>query len=213
MKTVYIAGPMRGYPAYNFPAFDVAAERFRTAGWNVLSPAEMDRAIGFDEHRDGLESFDLHGAIRRDLDAILSLTPPDDAIAMLPGWEKSTGATTERAVAMWCGLTVLDATTFEVFSPVRNTKETILEEAQRLVYGPRQASYGHPFDDFSRTGRLWGAILGIEDISPEKVALCMAALKASRLVESPSHHDSQVDLAGYAGTYALVRERREEKKA
>jgi uncharacterized protein DUF6378/uncharacterized protein DUF4406 len=203
MRTVYIAGPMRGIPLFNFPAFDEAASRLRSAGWNVLSPAEMDRGIGFDENRDGLEAFDLHAAIERDLGAILSLAAPDDAVAMLPGWEKSTGASVERALALWCGLTILDARTLAPFP-----NETILEEAQRLVYGPRQASYGHPFDDFSRTGRIWGAILGIPDVSPEKVALCMAGLKVSRLVETPAHHDSNVDLAGYAGTYALVRERR-----
>lgn len=37
--------------------------------------------------------------------------------------------------------------------------ETILEEAQRLVYGDRQASYGHPADDYECTGRLFHALL------------------------------------------------------
>lgn len=37
--------------------------------------------------------------------------------------------------------------------------ETILQEAQRLVHGDRQGSYGHPLDDYTRTGTMWGAIL------------------------------------------------------
>ncbi len=86
--------------------------------------------------------------------------------------------------------------------------ESILQEAQRLVYGPRQATYGHPFDDFSRIGRVWAAVLGLPEVTPEQVALCMAGLKLCRLVGEPGHHDSIVDIAGYAGTYELVRSRR-----
>lgn len=84
--------------------------------------------------------------------------------------------------------------------------ETILEEAQRLVHGPRQQSYGHPFDDFSRTGRLWGAILGCDPIPPDLVALCLVAVKISREVNAPKR-DNRVDMAGYAETLDLVRQR------
>ena len=58
-------------------------------------------------------------------------------------------------------------------------KETILEEAQRIVYGDRGENYGHPFEDFSRTAKIWSAILEIE-ITPEQVALCMVGLKIGR---------------------------------
>lgn len=83
---------------------------------------------------------------------------------------------------------------------------SVIEEAAGLVHGARQDSYGHPFDDFSRTGRLWGAILGIPDVPPHLVALCMAAVKISREVNAPKR-DNLVDLAGYAEALALVRER------
>jgi hypothetical protein len=43
---VYIAGPMRGIPEFNFPAFDAAA-RGRAMGLEIISPAELDRAHGF----------------------------------------------------------------------------------------------------------------------------------------------------------------------
>ena len=86
-------------------------------------------------------------------------------------------------------------------------KENILDEAKRLVCGDRQASYGHPWFDFSRTGKMWAAILGIPFISPEQVALCMMAVKISRLCNSMKR-DSMVDIAGYAATLQMVAERR-----
>ena len=38
---VYLAGPMTGYPDYNYPAFHCAAEQYRAAGFDVVSPAEL----------------------------------------------------------------------------------------------------------------------------------------------------------------------------
>lgn len=84
--------------------------------------------------------------------------------------------------------------------------ESILQEAQRLVHGPRQSAYGHPLDDFSRTGRIWGAVLGTEDIPPHLVALCLIGVKISREVNSPKR-DNRVDMAGYAEALDLVRQR------
>lgn len=77
--------------------------------------------------------------------------------------------------------------------------ESTLEEAQRLVHGPRQADYGHPFDDYTRTGRIWEAILGLEPgrIPPHIACLMMAAVKMSRQVNVPKR-DNMVDMAGYA---------------
>lgn len=79
---------------------------------------------------------------------------------------------------------------------------TILEEAQSLVYGDRQAAYGHPLDDFSRTAKMWAAILGCE-VTPEQVGLCMCVVKISRQLNRPKR-DNLVDLAGYAATVELV---------
>ena len=40
---IYLAGPMRGYANFNFPAFDYAAAKLRNKGFEVFSPAERDR--------------------------------------------------------------------------------------------------------------------------------------------------------------------------
>ncbi len=100
MKTIYIAGPMRGYPEYNFPAFDVAAKRLRKEGWNVISPAELDRVEGIHEYTAVLPDNFPRQAMTRDTAAICKA----DAIALLPGWERSAGVKVELTLARFLGL-------------------------------------------------------------------------------------------------------------
>lgn len=87
----------------------------------------------------------------------------------------------------------------------------ILEEANSLVYGDRQASYGHPLDDFERTAKIWSAILGHE-VTAEQVGLCMCAVKISRQCNKPKR-DNLVDLAGYAATVEMVISEKERRGA
>ena len=94
--------------------------------------------------------------------------------------------------------------------PPFKSNETILQEAQRLVHGDRGDSYGHPIDDFTRTGRLWAAILGVPEVTPVQVGLCMAAMRISRQCNK-AKRDNMTDLAGYAETVQMVVERQEEK--
>lgn len=107
-RCVYIAGPMRGLPRYNFPSFDAAATRFRDAGWDVINPADLDRAEGFEESQDLPDDF-LRDAMQRDLYAICHC----QAIALLPGWEKSQGVAVELSLARLLGLEILDAGSME----------------------------------------------------------------------------------------------------
>lgn len=78
----------------------------------------------------------------------------------------------------------------------------ILQEADKLVNGDRREAYGSPLDDFSRTAKMWSAILGHE-VTAEQVGLCMCAVKISRQVNAPKL-DNMVDLAGYAATVQMV---------
>lgn len=125
---LYIAGPMRGYLNYNFPAFLAADRRARERGWNTLNPAVLDQENGFDpiadyeaceERARNFTPDDWQKIIVRDLGCILALDPSRDGVAMLPGWEGSAGATAEFMLARWRGLRILDARTFE---PLRDYK-------------------------------------------------------------------------------------------
>lgn len=200
-RRLYVGGPMKGIQDFNFPAFFEAEERFAQAGWLVTNPARMDRELdGFDETTQHAQTHEHY--MRRDLPAVAAC----DAIALLPGWRNSRGANDELYVARACGLEVLDAVTM---APIR--EESVLEEAQRLVHGDRGAAYGHPLDDFGRTGRMWGAILGIPDVPPEAVALCMVAVKLSREVNHPKR-DNRVDGPGYWETADMIHAERERRR-
>ena len=72
----------------------------------------------------------------------------------------------------------------------------ILEEAHRLTHGERDKNYGTPFENHLRIAKMWSVILE-KEITPSQVALCMAAVKIARLIESPDHLDSFVDGCAY----------------
>ena len=105
----YIAGPMRGYNKFNFPAFHEAEALARSLGLEVLNPARMDEELGFDPEKslDEQPTFTMRDFVKRDLDCILSLTPGTDWIILLEGWEKSKGASAEHAVAKWLGVNAM----------------------------------------------------------------------------------------------------------
>jgi len=80
----------------------------------------------------------------------------------------------------------------------RMKREKILSIAEGLINGDRADIYGSAFDNFTRIGILWGVMLGTEPVAPEVVGLMLVQLKAARLVATPAHDDSWIDLAGYA---------------
>src|SRR3990172_6698223 len=83
----------------------------------------------------------------------------------------------------------------------------ILEEALKLTTDDRQKVYSHPAEDFARVVEMAGPILR-SSIDPRlKHALYMIQVKIARLLVTPNHRDSLVDIAGYANTYAMVLER------
>lgn len=107
---VYLAGPMRGIPEFNFPAFFAAEAALIAEGHNVFNPARRDEeqhgdfakdnATG-DEAAAAQKGFSLREALAADMDFIALHA---EAIALLPGWTRSKGARAEKALADALGL-------------------------------------------------------------------------------------------------------------
>lgn len=114
MRKVYLAGPMRGYPEFNFPAFAKATDNLRGQGYTVFSPAEKDEEVHGADFSEKYETgdieaatkdgFSLRDALKTDLSWICDNA---DMIALLPGWDMSKGAQAEYALALALGLDVL----------------------------------------------------------------------------------------------------------
>jgi hypothetical protein len=212
---VYIAGPMTGFPAYNVGHFMAVAGEWAAAGHDVTTPFDCNSEVWhrhhgrpFNPHADRCEYGDplLREMYAADVAALLA----SEQVVALDGWEKSTGAQREVLLAQTFGVPVVteggDPIAVKIGVTQTRTDESALEEAQRLVHGNRGADYGHPIDDYTRTGRIWGAILGIPDIDPRICCIMMAAVKVSREVNKHKR-DNLVDLAGYAECAHMVAER------
>lgn len=83
-----------------------------------------------------------------------------------------------------------------------SAKSDLLRKAVRTVDG-RRKSYGDPALFFENVARRWSITLG-RKITPAEAVLCMMDLKLARLAHNPCHHDSVVDLVGYAAVLAEV---------
>lgn len=109
---VYLAGPMRGYPNFNFPAFDYAAARLRKQGCVVFSPAERDRETHPDIENNptgDIKNIPAGASLAEFMEADTRwICRHATAVALLPGWEKSKGVAVELALAKCLGLTVIE---------------------------------------------------------------------------------------------------------
>lgn len=103
---LYLSGPMRGYEEFNFPAFASATKRLRNAGYDVVSPHEIDLQGGFDPYSADPSGKELAQMLARDAMAIADC----DGIALLPGWYDSEGARWEKGL---CDITDKPARTVE----------------------------------------------------------------------------------------------------
>ncbi len=87
---IYIAGPMRGLPDYNFPAFNDAASLLIQLGHIPLNPASTPLGLTPAQY----------------MDIDLAMVRSADALLMLPGWEASRGAAVEWAYARYLDLPI-----------------------------------------------------------------------------------------------------------
>lgn len=123
-RACYIAGPMAGLPDSNFPAFRQAESVLEAEGWTVLNPATgvPDKILAKAERLGAAfrDTPDYRALMRRDIEWVMAV----DAVFLLPGWEKSRGATCEALVAQMLGRSV---NTFEDRMPVPPLQASIVE--------------------------------------------------------------------------------------
>ena len=115
---LYIAGPMTGIVGFNYRSFYDAAVLLRDDGYSVINPCERDPA----EVQIAAWSSDtgnwadlpypvdqlLPEIIQQNVDDVMSC----DGIALLPGWENSTGARMEVALAERISIPTLKVSTW-----------------------------------------------------------------------------------------------------
>lgn len=100
---VYLAGPMRGLPGYNFGAFHVYAYLLRKDGHEVFNPAEL-----------GLSQDNIREIFAVEMDWICREA---DAVALMPGWTESWGASAEAALARALNLEIMPVPGFHLTPP------------------------------------------------------------------------------------------------
>lgn len=85
----------------------------------------------------------------------------------------------------------------------------MLLKAAELVGGQRATDYGDKYVNHRRIADLWNiwfketragdnALSECQEVVAYDVAMMMLLLKIARLMHSPGHQDSHIDIAGYA---------------
>lgn len=80
--------------------------------------------------------------------------------------------------------------------------KNILKEAEEIIYGDRENTYGHPAKNLVTIAALWKQYLYAKynvtlNIDYQDVCNLMVLMKIARLCNSPTHRDSKVDICGY----------------
>lgn len=80
---------------------------------------------------------------------------------------------------------------------------SILKEANTIIYGDREKTYGHPSKNLETIATMWNAYVNAKpnkgnSLNAKDVAAMMVLLKTARLANNPEHRDSLVDICGYA---------------
>lgn len=89
---LYVAGPMSGIEDFNYPAFHTAAEQLRISGYDVLNPADLKS--------DAPQEWTWY--MKRAIGKLVQC----NGLALLDGWERSTGAIIEVNLAHNIGIEI-----------------------------------------------------------------------------------------------------------
>ena len=76
-----------------------------------------------------------------------------------------------------------------------NRKE-VLRKTESLVNGARAKDYGDAYENHEHIAKMWSVLLNTE-VTAHQVYQCMVAVKLARLVVTPDHEDSWIDICGY----------------
>jgi hypothetical protein len=87
---------------------------------------------------------------------------------------------------------------------------SVIEEAAGIL-AERAAAYGNPIPNHERIAAFWTVkfrrkLKDGEVVTASDVAQCMRLVKESRLIETPGHRDSLVDICGYADCENVIAE-------
>lgn len=75
-------------------------------------------------------------------------------------------------------------------------RDEILNKSQFLINGDRAKEYGDAYENHKRIADMWSVLLN-KQVTVSQVYQCMIAVKLSRLIETPEHTDSWIDICGY----------------
>lgn len=191
-RKCYLAGPMRGIPEWNHPAFKMATRRLRAAGWEVFSPHEKDLEIGNTPPADGITDKPLKAfPIGDDLKAVAEA----DAVFVLDGWENSEGAELEVDVAHRLGVPVYRYATRELV-PRTMTGYQVVQEALQRVTRSTPSDYMTP-EEKARFEERDASIRNARRIGEE------ARMRQFDTGATRNLDDEQFDIEGFLSPVAL----------
>ena len=79
---------------------------------------------------------------------------------------------------------------------------SVLKEANSIINGDREKTYGHPAKNLKTIATMWDAYLNArrhsDPVTPKDVAAMMVLVKVARFANDPDHRDNLVDMCGYA---------------
>lgn len=230
---IYLCGPMTSVQEHNIPAFNAAAAHLISLGFRVFNPSVVqseDKQFS-DYMRDEiaillrtrkalvvLPGWESGVGSRLEVAVATSIDIPIHEYDARLGIGKSValeGADPRSRVGHLVSspnpTSHIDDADLPTEVAVEVPELAPHEEAAKLVMGPRGDFYDHPYDNFTRTARMWSGLLYSkllpdEEVTAEDVALCMVSLKLAREVFRHKR-DNIVDAHGYLITFDMVLER------
>jgi hypothetical protein len=91
-----------------------------------------------------------------------------------------------------------------------STNKSVMQEAQEIIHGDREQTYGHPAKNLNHIAEQWALYLlqkyGVPiDLQAEDVCWMMALLKMARQMNADKR-DNLIDSIGYVGLIERIHE-------